>query len=149
VENALRTAGIRDAVVLETRPGRIEAVVLVPHPPTAPASSSTPRGDLVGPHAAETRAASRPRFGRRTQGLAVHQRVAAWRPWPESDFPRTHTFKVKRDAVRRWASVDVPTRGARERGSAAATPADPQEFDSGVSAAVVSSTEQEGNGHDQ
>ena len=30
IENALRTAGIRDSVVIETRPGRIEAVVLAP-----------------------------------------------------------------------------------------------------------------------
>ena len=28
IENALRTAGLRDSVVVETRPGRIEAVVL-------------------------------------------------------------------------------------------------------------------------
>ena len=30
IENALRVAGIRDSVVVETRPGRIEAVVLPP-----------------------------------------------------------------------------------------------------------------------
>ena len=30
IENALRIAGIRDSVVLETEPGRIEAVVLAP-----------------------------------------------------------------------------------------------------------------------
>ena len=28
IENALRIAGIRDSVVVETQPGRIEAVVL-------------------------------------------------------------------------------------------------------------------------
>ena len=40
--------------------------------------------------------------------LAVHQRVAAFRVWPEDDFPRTHTLKVKRDVVRRWAATDEP-----------------------------------------
>jgi hypothetical protein len=28
--------------------------------------------------------------------------------WPEADFPRTHTLKVKRDLVRAWAAVDEP-----------------------------------------
>jgi len=40
--------------------------------------------------------------------LAVHQRVAGWRLWPDNDFPRTHTLKVKRDIVRAWAAVDEP-----------------------------------------
>jgi hypothetical protein len=40
--------------------------------------------------------------------LAVHQRVVAWRFWPELDFPRTHTFKVKRDTVRAWVVLDQP-----------------------------------------
>jgi len=42
------------------------------------------------------------------QTLAVHQRVAGWRLWPDADFPRTHTLKVKRDLVRTWAAVDEP-----------------------------------------
>ena len=40
--------------------------------------------------------------------LASHQRVSSWRLWPEADFPRTHTLKVKRDQVRAWAAVDEP-----------------------------------------
>ena len=40
--------------------------------------------------------------------LAVHQRVVAWRLWPDADFPRTHTFKIQRDRVRTWAVVDEP-----------------------------------------
>ena len=40
--------------------------------------------------------------------LAVHARVAAWRFWPDVDFPRTHTLKVKRDQVRAWAAVAAP-----------------------------------------
>ncbi len=40
--------------------------------------------------------------------LAPHQRVVAWRLWPDADFPRTHTLKVKRDQVRAWAVIDTP-----------------------------------------
>ena len=70
-------------------------------------------GDLVGPHAAAERAACDAAVRAANATLAVHQRVAAWRPWPEPDFPRTHTLKVRRDAVRTWASVEVPL-GVRE-----------------------------------
>ena len=42
------------------------------------------------------------------QALGPNQRIAGWRLWPEADFPRTHTFKVKRDRVRAWATVDTP-----------------------------------------
>lgn len=40
--------------------------------------------------------------------LSVNQRVAAWRTWPGADFPRTHTFKVRRDEVQRWAASEAP-----------------------------------------
>ncbi|HEV8546507.1 MAG TPA: AMP-binding protein, partial [Candidatus Limnocylindrales bacterium] len=84
IENALRTAGLPDSVVVETRPGRIEAVVL---------GSGSREVIAAGVKAANGR-------------LAQHQRVAAYRLWPDDDFPRTHTLKVKRDVVRRWAAVD-------------------------------------------
>jgi long-chain acyl-CoA synthetase len=42
--------------------------------------------------------------------LGPSQRIARWRLWPESDFPRTHTLKVKRDQVRAWATVEAPLR---------------------------------------
>jgi long-chain acyl-CoA synthetase len=87
VENELRIAGIKDAIVVETRPGRIEAVVVAPGM----------EDQAVG-------AAVRIANGR----LAVQQRVAAWRRWPDDDFPRTHTLKVKRNDVRDWAVDDVP-----------------------------------------
>lgn len=86
IENALRTAGLPDSVVIETRPGRIEAVVL---------GSGSREVIAAGVKVANAR-------------LAQHQRVAAFRLWPEDDFPRTHTLKVKRDVVRRWAAVDEP-----------------------------------------
>jgi long-chain acyl-CoA synthetase len=40
--------------------------------------------------------------------LGPNQRVAGWRLWPEADFPRTHTLKIKRDPIRRWAAADAP-----------------------------------------
>jgi long-chain acyl-CoA synthetase len=40
--------------------------------------------------------------------LGPNQRIVGWRLWPESDFPRTHTLKVKRDQVRAWAAVEAP-----------------------------------------
>ena len=43
IENALRTAGIRDSVVVETKPGRIEAVVLAPGHGGRPARRRRPR----------------------------------------------------------------------------------------------------------
>ena len=48
--------------------------------------------------------------------LGPNQRIAGWRQWPDEDFPRTHTLKVKRDPVRRWAAA--PPAGPRTTGSA-------------------------------
>jgi long-chain acyl-CoA synthetase len=94
IENALRVAGVRDSVVVETRPGRIEAVVL-----TSRDAKSDDAADRESIQAA-VRAAN--------ASLAVHQRVAASRVWPDDDFPRTHTLKVKRDVVRSWAAEEEP-----------------------------------------
>jgi len=105
IENALRIAGIRDSVAVETKPGRIEAVVL------APATHGVP-GD---PRATSPLESASPEVLRATIDAAVKaanatlgqsQRISGWRLWPEADFPRTHTFKVKRDRVRAWAVVD-------------------------------------------
>jgi long-chain acyl-CoA synthetase len=110
IENALRTAGIRDAVVVETKPGRIEAMVLAPGDPVLPPvglRSDAPQAPKVDDPArlrAEIEAAVRAA----NQTLAVHQRVVAWRLWPDADFPRTHTLKVQRDRVRAWAVIDEP-----------------------------------------
>jgi len=112
VENALRVAGIRDSVVLETEPGRIEAIVLAaaaagplggPGPAAGVAGAFAPGADLDGLRA-ETEAAVKAA----NATLAVHARVAAWRFWPGVDFPRTHTLKVRRDEVRAWAAVSAP-----------------------------------------
>lgn len=39
--------------------------------------------------------------------LEAHQRVARWAEWPELDFPRTGTRKVRRGAVREYAQALV------------------------------------------
>ena len=101
IENALRVAGVRDSVVVETRPGRIEAIVL------------SPVGETDTDAVREATGAAMKTANAR---LAPQQRLAAYRLWPEDDFPRTHTLKVKRDVVRRWAALDEPL-PVREEGS--------------------------------
>lgn len=92
IENALRIAGLRDTVVVETSPGRIEAVVLEVADEDPPVGRA--RVD------AAVRAAN--------ATLGPNQRVAGWRTWPADDFPRTHTLKIKREPVRHWAASDAP-----------------------------------------
>ena len=86
IENALRNAGLRDAIVLETAPGRIEAVVLADAAKT-----------VEGGAAAAIKAAN--------AVLGPNQRVVGHRVWPEDDFPRTHTLKVKRGPIREWLAA--------------------------------------------
>jgi long-chain acyl-CoA synthetase len=107
IENALRVAGLRDSVVLETAPGRIEAILLAPS--AAPVRTAgepigfdpaAPPPQVRGPIDAAVKAAN--------GSLGPNQRIAGWRVWPESDFPRTHTLKVKRDLVRAWVGSVNP-----------------------------------------
>ncbi len=108
VEAALHDHGISQSVVLETAPGRIEAVVLPPgtQPIIAPGRGGQEARDP------EQEAAVRKDIEgivKAVNGdLSIHQRIDAWRLWPEPDFPRTHTLKVRRDAIREWASADIP-----------------------------------------
>jgi long-chain acyl-CoA synthetase len=102
LENALRVAGIRDSVVVETKPGRIEAIVLVPGGVSVP-GGSTPAPELTD----EKRRAVDTIVKAANATLGTSQRIVAWRPWPEADFPRTHTFKVKRDRVRALVAADA------------------------------------------
>jgi len=110
IENALRIAGLRDSVVLETAPGRIEAVLLVPSD-----SPIRPAGGSLGFDPAAPPPALRATFDAAVKAanasLGANQRVAGWRLWPEPDFPRTHTLKVKRDAVRAWVREAMAARG--------------------------------------
>ncbi|MEA2653208.1 MAG: long-chain acyl-CoA synthetase, partial [Chloroflexota bacterium] len=100
IENALRIAGIRDSVVLETRPGRIEAIVL------GSAAGDPGAVGEAAPEAVRERMDAAVKTANAT--LGPNQRIAGWRLWPEEDFPRTHTLKVKRAPVRAWAAVDAP-----------------------------------------
>jgi long-chain acyl-CoA synthetase len=99
LENALRNAGLRDTVALETAPGRIEAIVLaagvnaVPRPGTSAHAPDDPAVLSAQIEAAVKEA---------NAVLGPQQRIVGWRLWPEDDFPRTHTLKVKRDLVRGW-----------------------------------------------
>jgi long-chain acyl-CoA synthetase len=110
IENELRMAGIRDSVVIETRPGRIEAVVLAPDTHGIPQGGDIPAARPTDPEATPgvVRARIDESIARANKKLSVNQRVAGWRLWPEADFPRTHTLKVKRDQIRAWAAVDQP-----------------------------------------
>jgi long-chain acyl-CoA synthetase len=106
IENALRIAGIRDSVALETRPGRIEVVVLAPETHGVPGDVRA-RSPLeqAAPEALRASIDAAVKAANATLGQA--QRISGWRLWPEADFPRTHTFKVKRDRVRAWAVIDT------------------------------------------
>ena len=105
IENALRVAGVRDSVVVETRPGRIEAVVLASAGATArPAADAgeTPEADVAS---MRTRIDGAVKAA--NAALGPNQRIHAWRLWPDEDFPRTHTLKVRRAPVRAWAVADT------------------------------------------
>jgi long-chain acyl-CoA synthetase len=110
IENALRTAGLRESVVIETRPGRIEAVVLAPGAPVIPRGGDVPAMAVEALHRdpVELRAEIDAAVKAANQTLSPQQRVVAWRLWPDADFPRTHTLKVRRDRIRAWAAVEQP-----------------------------------------
>lgn len=103
IENALRTAGLREAIVIETDPGRIEAVVV--------ADAEADPDDFRAHVETAIRAAN--------ASLGPNQRIVGWRAWPEPDFPRTHTLKVRRDPVQHWAASDARSVGPRPAGRGA------------------------------
>jgi long-chain acyl-CoA synthetase len=105
LENALRIEGIRDSVVVETKPGRIEAILLAPGGGLG-GSSRAPDFDAASPPPA-VRSSLDAAVRAANARLGPNQRIAGWRIWPEADFPRTHTLKVKRDQVRRWATPEA------------------------------------------
>jgi long-chain acyl-CoA synthetase len=110
IENALRVAGIRDSVILETRPGRIEAIVLAPGTHGLPQGGDLPGAAPAGitDDSAAVRSAVDTAVKAANATLGPNQRISGWRLWPDADFPRTHTLKVKRDRVRAWATVEAP-----------------------------------------
>ncbi len=108
MENALRNAGIRDSVVLETEPGRLEAIVLAPGTHGIPQGGDIPsRGSSeVAEDPAAVKAGIDAAVKEANSNLGQAQRIVGWRLWPEADFPRTHTLKVKRDLVAAWVASD-------------------------------------------
>ena len=110
IENALRIAGFRDSVVLETSPGRIEAIVLAPGTHGLPQGGDVPGDGAAGltDDATDVRGRIDAVVKAANATLGPNQRIASWRLWPDQDFPRTHTLKVKRAQVRAWAAVAAP-----------------------------------------
>jgi long-chain acyl-CoA synthetase len=108
IESVLADHGLEQAIVLETTPGRIEAVVM---PPGTMPMLGPDRGGQ-GPRSPDEDMRVRSEVERiihtANRDLAPHQRIDAWRIWPERDFPRTHLLKVRRDPIRKWAAADVP-----------------------------------------
>jgi long-chain acyl-CoA synthetase len=88
-------------VVLETKPGRIEAILLAPSDSPIRAIGATLDFDPASPPGA-LRATLDAAIKAANATLGANQHISGWRLWPEMDFPRTHTLKVKRDAVRAW-----------------------------------------------
>jgi long-chain acyl-CoA synthetase len=106
IENALRIAGLRDTVALETKPGRIEAIVLAPSASPVRTAGEQLDFDPANPPA-DLRATLDAAIKAANATLGANQHISGWRLWPESDFPRTHTLKVKRDLVRAWATESI------------------------------------------
>ena len=107
MENVLREVGLRETVVLETAPGRIEAVVLAPDEPTMPRSGGAPEPRHRTPEQAAAMRGQVDGYVKAANArLGMHQRIVAWRLWPEPDFPRTHTLKIKRNVVAAWVATD-------------------------------------------
>ena len=75
------------------------------------ANANTPAPELTD----EVRASIDAALKAANAALGPSQRIAGWRMWPEADFPRTHTLKIKRDKVRAWATDEaaLPTSDGR------------------------------------
>ena len=114
IESALTDHGLTQSVVLETSPGRIEAVVLAPGSQPIIRADPTPAPARSAEEDEAARAEIERIVAAANRDLSMHQRIAGWRLWPEPDFPRTHTLKIRRNEVREWASADIPLQ-VRER----------------------------------
>ena len=118
IENALRIAGIRDSVVARdgARADRGGRPGVGGHGRPAAGRAAATAHD---PAAFRARMDAAVKAANAT--LGANQRIAAWRLWPDEDFPRTHTLKVKRAAIREWvAARRARCRFGRTRGRRAA-----------------------------
>ncbi len=118
IEAALADQGLSQTVVVETKPGRIEAVVLPPG--SVPILRADQEAANDRPLDADLRSEIEAMVRAANANLSMHQRIAAWRLWPERDFPRTHTLKIRRNEVRAWAGDDVALQVREADGDAAA-----------------------------
>ena len=114
MENVLEQVGLHHAVVLETTPGRIEAVVLPPDTPALVTAATAPDRPTTPDDEAALKARIDGLVKEANARLGQHQRIDGWRLWPEPDFPRTHTLKIQRGPVRDWVGADaaLPIRDA-------------------------------------
>ena len=108
IENVLSDVGLEQAVVIETAPGRLEAVVLSPDaPPIITAGTPSPEPPKTEEEMAALRARIEPLIKAANARLSQQQRLDDFRIWPEADFPRTHTLKIRRSEVQKWAGSTV------------------------------------------
>jgi len=109
IENVLGDVGLQQAVVVETRPGRLEAIVLSPDaPPMITPNLPAPPAPQGDAEVAALRARIEPLIKQANSKLSQVQRLDDFQIWPEADFPRTHTLKIRRSEVQRWAGADTP-----------------------------------------
>jgi long-chain acyl-CoA synthetase len=101
-----RIAAVTDATVVGLAQGQdtqVHAVFLLEDPEQAPAI-----------------------VAQANRELAEHQQIRGFTVWPEADFPRTHTLKVKKavlvDALSAGLPSAAPATGARAQAAAAADP---------------------------
>ena len=96
--------------------------VLVKHPSVVDAVVvGLPRGSSVEVHAAlvlDDPDAARQAVDWANAQLAEQQRVRGFTVWPDEDFPRTHTLKVKNQVV-----IDTILRGSQQPAASAPRPA--------------------------
>jgi len=84
--------------------------VLAPGAATMPQGGDVPAAQPsgLGDDPAAVKASIEAAIRRANATLGINQRIGGWRLWPDADFPRTHTLKVRRDRVRAWAAVEAP-----------------------------------------
>lgn len=108
IENVLADVGLEQAVVVETEPGKLEAILLSPDaPPVVTANSPAPAAPANDAEMAALRARIEPMIKAANSKLGQQQKLTDFRVWPEADFPRTHTLKIKRGEVQKWTGSTV------------------------------------------
>ena len=71
-------------------------------------NSPAPAAPATDEEMAALRARIEPMIRAANARLSQHQRIDDFRIWPDADFPRTHTLKIKRSEVQKWAGADAP-----------------------------------------